>query len=184
MALICNSVGDSTIGGTAAGAATSSRAADRVGLTITVRDNLAQGNFIGTDLTGTIDLGNFGGGIEVKFGQRNDPTNNTIGGTAARAGNTIAFNPPATPTPAIGVYVSFDPGNPVVLGNSIFGTHGHGIACHTLPYADLTAATSTSITGTHSGPANTTYRLEFFATPDTGGVFDNAQGRRSSARRT
>lgn len=52
--------------------------------------NLIQGNYIGTDRTGSVDLGNGGGqqagGIFV------GNTGNTIGGTAPGAGNTIAFN--------------------------------------------------------------------------------------------
>ena len=43
---------------------------------------------IGTDLTGTLDLGNSSGGIEVDTGA----SDNTIGGTTASAGNLITNN--------------------------------------------------------------------------------------------
>jgi hypothetical protein len=52
-----------------------------------VHDNLVQGNFIGTKINGTQFLGNGGDGIFVTVS-----TNNTIGGTAAGAGNVIAGN--------------------------------------------------------------------------------------------
>ncbi len=45
-----------------------------------------QGNFVGTDVTGTVDLGNLGTGIE------NERTLITLGGTAAGAGNVISGN--------------------------------------------------------------------------------------------
>ena len=47
---------------------------------------LIQGNFIGTDVSGTNNLGNTGIGVSL------NSTNNTIGGTMAGAGNVIAFN--------------------------------------------------------------------------------------------
>jgi hypothetical protein len=49
-------------------------------------NNTIEGNFIGTDVTGTLALGNADYGIEC-----ND-FNNTIGGSVAGAGNLIAFN--------------------------------------------------------------------------------------------
>ena len=49
--------------------------------------NLIQGNYIGTDLTGTIALGNGSGGVSD-----NNGLNNTIGGTTAGAGNLISGN--------------------------------------------------------------------------------------------
>ena len=48
--------------------------------------NLIEENFIGTDPSGTINLGNGGNGIWVMT------SNNTVGGTSTGAGNTIAFN--------------------------------------------------------------------------------------------
>ena len=53
---------------------------------LTVHDNVIEGNFIGTDVTGTLPLGNGDWGIEI-----NSP-GNTIGGSAAGAGNVIANN--------------------------------------------------------------------------------------------
>src|SRR5262249_17045231 len=50
-------------------------------------NNRVAGNYIGTDKTGTVALGNAGDGISLS----NAP-NNTIGGTAAGAGNVISGN--------------------------------------------------------------------------------------------
>src|SRR5262249_31720844 len=46
------------------------------------------GNYVGTDLSGTLDFGNAGSGVVIQGGA----ANNTIGGTAAGAGNVISGN--------------------------------------------------------------------------------------------
>jgi hypothetical protein len=51
--------------------------------------NLVQGNLIGTDLTGSEDLGNASDGVSIT-----DSPNNTIGGTSAGARNIISGNSP------------------------------------------------------------------------------------------
>jgi len=53
-----------------------------------VTGTLIEGNKIGTDVSGTRPLGNLLDGIHAQDGA----SYNTIGGTAAGAGNTIAFN--------------------------------------------------------------------------------------------
>ena len=55
------------------------------GISVGSSNNIIQGNFIGTDATGTGPLGNMDDGI---FGGRNT----TVGGTGAGEGNVIAFN--------------------------------------------------------------------------------------------
>ena len=50
--------------------------------------NVVAGNLIGTDVTGTVALGNSGQGVEIDAGS----FNNTIGDTAAGAGNVISAN--------------------------------------------------------------------------------------------
>ena len=47
-----------------------------------------EGNDIGTDPTGTLNLGNTAGGVDIDY----DSSYNVIGGLAAGAGNSIAFN--------------------------------------------------------------------------------------------
>src|SRR5439155_15472716 len=105
-----------TIGGTLPGEGNLISGNDAaIDLEHTTANNLIQGNLIGTDKTGTAALGN-GRGIETG----NDPTNNTIGGTASGAGNMIAFN---------GDYgVDVDGGTGIsILGNSIYSNGKLGI---------------------------------------------------------
>ena len=84
------------------------------GIEINSDDNIVQGNYIGTDITGLLDRGN-GDGIEI-----NSSTGNLIGGTATDAGNLIAFSS------SDGVDVSSGTGN-TLLGNVIHSNTGQGI---------------------------------------------------------
>ncbi len=86
--------------------------------------NTVKGNYIGTDATGTIDLGNGGNGVAI-FG-----TDNTVGGTATGAGNLISgngqgvyihFQPPAGGNVIQGNYIGTDATGSVALGNSEYG---------------------------------------------------------------
>jgi hypothetical protein len=81
---------------------------------------LVQGNFIGTDATGTLPLGNSGAGIHV-FG-----SGVTIGGTGAGEPNMIAFNGTQSFS-GNGVWVETGTGNPI-RANSIHDNFGLGIA--------------------------------------------------------
>src|SRR5262249_3705391 len=122
--------------------------------------NAVQGNYIGTDKTGTAPLG-------TAIGIRLDGTNNnTIGGTTAGAGNTIAYNT------NYGILVYSGTGNSF-LGNSIFSNGGSGIFLNSANNANnnqafpvLTGVSSsssgTTITGTLQSVASTTFRVEFF----------------------
>ncbi len=69
------------------------------------------GNFIGTDLTGLLDLGNVDHGILIE----NGAFNNTVGGLVAGSGNVIAFNE----KDGVNVRNSASDGN-AILGNSIY----------------------------------------------------------------
>ncbi len=83
--------------------------ADGSGGVLGTTGNLVQGNYIGSDVTGAIDLGNLLGGVNVVG------STNSIGGTAAGAGNQIAFNR------GYGVRVAGRIGDPMPFGNSILG---------------------------------------------------------------
>jgi hypothetical protein len=128
-----------------------------------VTNNLVQGNLIGTDVTGTVDLGNGGNGVTVASANRN-----TIGGTAPGAGNVIAFNG------GDGVLIDTGTGNPI-QHNRIFANAGLGIELlnhgnNDQPAPVLTSASSVdgilTFEGTFTGQASTTYTLEFFANSD------------------
>jgi hypothetical protein len=132
------------------------------------------GNYIGTDITGQAAAPNQDNGIIVfssqSAGEANVP--NTIGGTAAGAGNIIAFNG------ASGVVL---PGNglTVVVGNSIFNNQNLGIgvldgasnwAVLQLGYAVESpgvpsGSTQVQVGGTVNGaPPNLSFTVQVYAT--------------------
>jgi hypothetical protein len=82
-------ISDNTIGGTTAAARNviSGNTNPAVALNEGAWNNVVQGNFIGTDMTGTVALGNSGNDVVTL-----DSPDNTIGGTTAGAGNLIAGN--------------------------------------------------------------------------------------------
>jgi CSLREA domain-containing protein len=108
----------SSIGGTAPGAGNVVSSNEWAGIFIasTAPGTVIQGNFIGTDITGAIPLRNLRNGVYV-FAQ-----NTIVGGTAAGAANTIAYNH------GQGVFVSGATarGN-TIRGNSIHSNDGKGI---------------------------------------------------------
>jgi CSLREA domain-containing protein len=116
---ISSSASNNTIGGTAAGAGNVISGNNSDGIEITgsgATGNLVQGNLIGTTASGSSGLANTSDGIQIF----NGASNNTIGGTAAGAGNVIAFNG------ADGVFVHSGTGNRIQR-NSIFSNGGLGI---------------------------------------------------------
>ena len=133
-------------------------------------DNTVQGNFIGTDPTGTINLGNNGHGIEID----DNTSGNIIGGTASGAGNIIAHSEKD------GVFVGSGTNN-TILGNTIHSSGGLGIdlgtdgvtpndsgdgdpgANNLQNFPVLSAVTASNITGSLNSAPNTTFRIEFFS---------------------
>ncbi|MHB1557348.1 MAG: beta strand repeat-containing protein, partial [Isosphaeraceae bacterium] len=121
-------------------------------------DTLIQGNFVGTDATGLNPLGN-GTGILVD----GSSSANTIGGTAAGAGNTIAFSTAA----GIELDGTAGAGN-TIRWNAIFSDIGLGIseANPAAPAPTLTGVVSsggtTTVSGSLAGAASTTYTLDFY----------------------
>jgi parallel beta-helix repeat protein len=117
-----NSLGGVAIGGTGNTVGGTSAAARNVisgnttqGLKIVGSMNLIEGNYIGTNTNGTGAVPNNGTGVEITG------SNNTIGGTAAGAGNTVAFNT------GNGVVVDTGTGN-ALLSNSIHDNTAGGIS--------------------------------------------------------
>ena len=163
------------IGGTGAGARNiiSGNKVAGIGLVAGATDELIEGNDIGTDITGTLPLGN-ATGILIDGGSGN----NTIGGTVAGAGNTIAYST------GIGVDVdaTAGTGNEIRL-NSMFSNTDLGIDLggdgvtynnsvpHTGPndyqnFPVITGVTSaggmTTASGTLNSTPSTTFELDFY----------------------
>ncbi len=177
--LIDAGAANNTIGGTTTAARNiiSGNADDGVELDNGATGNLILGNFIGTDITGTVDFGNQSDGVLINA----STTNNQIGGTLAGAGNTIAFSV------GIGVDVISGAGSGnSVLGNSIHSNgavgidlNGDGVTANDVGDGDTgpndlqnfpilgRARTddfsSVTVSGTLNSTAGTTFRVEFFA---------------------
>jgi hypothetical protein len=153
-----------TVGGTAAGAGNviGANGGSGVLLSAGATSALVQGNFIGTDTGGTINLGNTADGMTVA-----SSSGNAVGGTAPGAGNVIAFNGND------GVKVDTGTGN-AIRQNSIHDSGNLGIELvnngnNNQPAPALASAATTgsgiTIQGTLTAAANTTYALDFFANP-------------------
>jgi hypothetical protein len=103
------------IGGTSAAARNVISGNSFDGLAVTGTNNVVQGNFLGTDATGTVALGNGINGANISGSPAF--TNNIIGGTTPGAGNLISGN-------QRGIYI-FAPGNSVqgnLIGTDVTGT--------------------------------------------------------------
>ena len=151
--VVIDGTSNNTIGGTTASARNliSGNADDGVGvLGLSARgtvgfDNLIEGNFIGTNVNGTAALSN-----NVGIGVFTRASRNTIGGTAAGAGNVISGNVAS----GVGISQTGTTGN-LVLGNLV-GTSVNGVAAlPNLVGIDLfSGATGNTIGGTTSKARN------------------------------
>jgi len=116
-----NGVADDTIGGAAASAGNVIGGSTGAGIDIIQNSgDVIRGNSIGTDPTGTYDLGNAGDGITLA-GSSVD----TVGGVAAGAGNVIAFNGGSAVN--LQPFASNPSVNDSIRGNSMFLNGGPGI---------------------------------------------------------
>jgi hypothetical protein len=169
------------IGGTVAGAR-NVISGNKVGVQIggvvsdTLKNNVVQGNYIGTNADGNAPLPNEARGIGI-----DNAASNTVGGTVSGAGNVIAYNN----GDGIRVADSSSIGN-TIRGNSIFSnrtlaidlTPSHGVTTNDLGDTDAgpndlqntpvlfsvsTSAGGTGIEGMLNSTANTTFAIEFFS---------------------
>jgi titin len=157
---------NNVIGGTVAGARNviSGNGGDGVGLFNTGSTaNTVEGNYIGTDNTGSGPLPNGGPGVDVITGA----TDNIIGGTVAGAGNVIANN-----STGVAVDGSATLGNSI-LGNSIFAsTTLVGITLtsggnNSEPAPTITTVFTSSGNTTIAGAVGAgTHRIEVFQNPN------------------
>jgi hypothetical protein len=155
-----------TIGGTTTAAANVISANGGSGVFIagvSATSNLIAGNFIGTDVSATISLGNRGDGVTIQ-----NASNNTIAGTVTGAGNVIAFNHHD------GVLVDTGTGN-AILSDLIFSSGNLGIELLNNGNNDLSAprllAASQTDSGTmvvgmvFHGTPNSTFTVQLFSDP-------------------
>jgi hypothetical protein len=119
--LISNNAANTTIGGTSAAARNVISGNVTFGLHLSqgATGTVVQGNYIGTDVNGALDLGNTQDGVELL-----SVTNHTIGGTAAGEGNVISGN--NRNGIRLGIISTASSGN-VIAGNRI-GTNAAGTA--------------------------------------------------------
>ncbi|MDB6109058.1 MAG: proteinputative collagen-binding proteinCalx-beta, partial [Pedosphaera sp.] len=137
--------------------------------------NVIQGNFIGTDRSGAVALGNGLAGVEIS-----SASGNTIGGNGYGTGNIIGFNG----GPGVAIVAGT---NNQVRGNSIFLNGGLGIdlgsdgvdandpgdgdtgANGLQNYPVLTSITasgsSTLVRGNLNSTPNTTFQVDFYGSP-------------------
>jgi titin len=141
---------DNIVGGTKAGAGNLISGNDSAGVhidTLGSTGNQVEGNYIGTDITGTLALGNVYEGVFIGVGT----SNNVIGGTVAGAGNLISGNNGNGVTIAeIGTTANILQGNYIgtdVTGIFPLGNSGHGVAI-------VAGASNNSIGGTIRGAGN------------------------------
>jgi len=123
-----------TIGGTTAGERNIISGNDSIGVYIGdsgTDSNTVSGNYIGTDVNGTADLGNSSEGIRIAVGAQS----NTIGGTTAGERNIISGNDidgvrisgSGTDSNTVyGNYIGTDVNGTADLGNSNHGVHIYG----------------------------------------------------------
>ncbi len=191
---------DNIIGGAAAGEGNLISANSHSGVYISnvdsagqaTRNNIVQGNKIGTDVDGANpngDMGNQYNGVEVALGAMN----NLIGGALPGQGNLIMNN-------GTGVAITGGSAGNAILGNRISENSSLGIdldddgvtandsgdgdsgsnALQNMPllYTATVAGADLRIVGTLNGTANTSYRIEFFRNPaskeDTSGYGEGA----------
>jgi hypothetical protein len=123
--------------------------------------NLVQGNFIGTDVTGTAALGNHFAGVDIRA------DDNTIGGTTAGAGNLISGNVQngvvilggASKNLVQGNFIGTDVTGTKPLGNNSDGVHiQHGSSSNNMiggptPAIGMTGARNVISSNGHNGVA-------------------------------
>lgn len=170
-----------TIGGNVSGAGNVIVASGGSGINLTgdqFNDNIIQGNYIGTDASGTLILGNGNAGIRLQQGLNTvQADNNIIGGESPGEANVIAFNGYA------GVYLNAESTGNAILANAIFSNADLGIRLSnnfgndpgdsdTGPnnkqnYPELASAIASSeaitIEGSLNSIPNATFTIELFA---------------------
>jgi hypothetical protein len=170
---------NNVIGGTTAAARNIISGNPRVAIRLhKANANLIEGNYIGTDVTGTHALSN-GAGVIIEYG-----STNSIGGTTKGAGNVIAFNQ-ATGVIIVGDYaggvsnairensihdnysfvspLGIDLGNDGVTPNDPHNPDNGPNRRQNYPVLKVASHTTGTVTGTLNSAPNTKFSIEFFA---------------------
>ena len=171
------------IGGSEPGAGNLISGNGDVGIYIQGGDSsIVLGNFIGTDTSGTVAIGNVKSGINIQA------NNVIVGGSEPGEANIIAFNGTQGQHDA-GILVSYQFKKNAILSNSIFSNAGPGIDLSNLSVGDgvtqndqcdtdvgsndlqnfpvltsvILQGSNTIIEGSLNSVANKNYRIEFFS---------------------
>jgi hypothetical protein len=147
---------DNLVGGTEPGAGNVISANAGDGMILNGSRNRVEGNYIGTDRTGTLALGNSRAGVIGSGG-----TGNVVGGDVQGAGNMIAFN---------GTGIA---GGVIARGNAIYANFGPAIdapnenGAHNAPVITATSVANgfANIQGTLNASNNTQYIIDCFGDP-------------------
>ena len=180
---------NNTVGGTAPGAGNRIGGATSAGIDIIIGADgtIVQGNFIGTDETGTIRIGNSSYGIYVRAsnviiggtgpGEANVIAHN--GGSAGVGirvsahsvtvrGNSIFDNPSDLPTDGLGIDLlqdSFDTKGVTYNDPGDADTGANGLQNFPLITSVTYGASTTTVTGTLDSTPSTVYDLDFYSNP-------------------
>lgn len=145
-------------------------ATDEAEIWLSGNSNVIKNNWIGIDSTLNYNHGGASSGIVLM----NGAANNIIGGTTNGEGNIIANNG----GDGISIFGTAGEGN-AIIGNSIYDNASFAIdhdgddqAATDIPTISLASKVSDSllVSGTFSGDASTTYRLEFFSNNNCSGT--------------
>jgi CSLREA domain-containing protein len=181
--IVIGDASNNTIGGTASGAGNVISGNGSNGIAILdsgglAAANLIQGNFIGTDVTGTKALGNFPFDAGTGQGILLWGTGNTVGGTTAAARNVIAANTGpgieirADANVVQGNYIGTDVTGTVALGNGANPFRGDlgGVLVvgHNNQLGGTTEAARNVISGNRGGGVVLTF--SFFTTTTSGNL--------------
>ena len=147
-----------TIGGTTAAArnviSANGLAGISQGIDLAASNTLVEGNYIGTDVTGTVALGNHGQGIWATAGS------NTVGGTASGAGNLISGNT------VVGIW--FYSGNGNLVEGNLVGTDVTGARALGNTYSGIQLQSNNNIVGGTTAAARNVVSGNGFTTGSSG----------------
>jgi CSLREA domain-containing protein len=169
--LVINGAHDNLIGGTGAGAGNLisgnvSHAVEINGVGTT--GNRVQGNFLGTDVTGAVALGNGQDGIDSAVSVDSGASNNTIGGTASGARNLISgnvfnglsiFGSGTSGNAVQGNFIGTDVSGSAALGNGTDGISIHDGAANNTVIANVISANAANGVDIFTAGAATTGNL-------------------------